>query len=141
MARSVLAVFAGLLLTMLLIVIATMIAVKIFIGNLEQGAPFQLSTSYIVTNLIYSSLITGLGGYVTATIAERYRLLHAGVLAGLLFVFSLAAYAQNANQPQARQQPRWYAITLIFLGPVCVMIGALLKWLKSRHSSVPSNAE
>lgn len=140
MARSILAVFAGLLLIMLLIIIATSIAVRVFIGSLAPETAFQLPTSYIVTNLICSVLITALGGYVTATIAERYQLLHAGILAGLLFIFSLAAYAQNANQQQAGHQPRWYAITLVLLGPLCVMAGAAIRQMKARPTAMPSKS-
>lgn len=131
MARTILAVLAGFLLTMALLTLATMLTTKAFVGTPQFAARLTLSAAVAL-----------LGGYTTALLAGRLPALHALVVAGAIFFLGLMAYAQTANQQQAIGQPRWYTLTLLILTPLCVFGGGVLRFLRVRRASAgPLNHE
>lgn len=122
MARSVLAIFAGSLLTMALLALSKIIAVQLLVGTPRLAALLTLSV-----------MVAVLGGYVTGAIAGRLPVLHALVPAGLLFFLGLPAFSQVANHPQAAAQPRWYTITLLLMTLLGVYAGGLLRLLSLKR--------
>jgi hypothetical protein len=122
MARSILAIFAGFLITLALLALSAMLAAGLLAG-----------TPLLAARLGLSAAVAALGGYATGAIAGRLPALHALVLAGLLFFLSLLAFAQSASQPQAAAQPRWYTLTLLLVTPLGVYAGGLLRLLSLKR--------
>ncbi|SRR5712692_5315526 len=127
MGRSIAGVIAGFAVIAALTMLATFVAVKTLLPTAHGVSMPQPTATYLAVNLTYSALFAVLGGYVAATIAARAPLLHAVVLGGILLVMSIVSYVQNAAQ-----QPRWYAVSLTALGPVCVIAGGYLRAISQR---------
>jgi hypothetical protein len=121
MARSILAIFAGFLLTMALLGLSAMLAVQFTVGAAQLAARLGLSAA-----------AAALGGYATGAVAGRLPALHALVVAGFVFFLSLFALAQSAAQPQAAAQPRWFTLTLLVVTALGVYAGGLLRLMRSK---------
>jgi hypothetical protein len=122
MGRTIAGVIAGFAVIAALNMLATFAAVKTLLPAANGVSMPRPTATYLAVNLTYSAFFAVLGGYVAATIAARAPLLHTAVLGGILVVVSIVSYVQNAGQ-----QPRWYAISLMALGPVCVIAGGYLR--------------
>ena len=127
MLRSVLSIVAGYLVLAVLVMLATFASAKL---HQAEGAenPFNAKpgTGFIVANLIYSGVFAVVGGFLTATIARRAPLLHAVILAVILALLGVASLSMAAGT----NEPRWYGLTLIVLGPGCATLGGYLQSLR-----------
>jgi len=126
MVRSIVGVVAGFLAMALLTMIATAIAAKAMLA--AGGDPPRPTPPYLAVNLAYSAAFAVLAGYLSAVIAARAPVGHALVLAGLLLAMGILSF--TLNQPG---QPRWYAATLIGLGPFGALLGGYLRAIQLRH--------
>lgn len=126
MVRSIVGVIAGFVVMALLTMLATAVAAKAMLAG--GGNPPLPTRPYLAVNLAYSAAFAALGGYLSAVIAARAPVGHALVLAGLLLITGIYSFA--LNQPG---QPRWYAATLIGLGPLSALLGGYLRILQLRH--------
>lgn len=121
MARSILAVFTGFIVTAVLLTLGTIGAAKWMVGTPQMTA-----------RVVFSAVVAAFGGYVTAAIAGRLPALHALVLAGLFFFLGIMAFAQTTKEQQAAGQPRWYTLTLLIITPLCVFLGGVIRFLRTR---------
>jgi hypothetical protein len=129
MVRSILSVFAGFVLMAVLVMIATGLAAKMMLHAPDMRSAMKLkpTPAYLAVNLIYSGFFAMAGGFAAAILAGRAPVMHALALAALMFVLGLVSLFQNTDS----QQPRWYAVTLLVLGPVCAILGGYLQSLRA----------
>ena len=112
----------------ILILLTTAVHMVKVLGSFPQpGTHMDLPLSFGILNLVYSTLYAVLGGYVCAAIAKRNRLKHGLVLAGLVFVLSLASVYIDRGQ-----QPVWYQAMLVLLGAPATAMGA---WIRAKKDA------
>ncbi len=116
MVRSVLAVTAGFVTSVILIMLVTWVAA--FALGIPSEAP---TNQYLVINLLGSILAGGIGGYVTGRLAPTALWHHVFGLAAVVLLLSLPAVLQPADG-----QPTWYPAFLAIAGPLAVAIGGVL---------------
>lgn len=75
---------------------------------------------WIVGALALASAQT-LAGFLAATVAGRRRLLHAGIVAGLFALATLASLLRHSAV-----EPTWYRIMVLFVGPAAILFGGRL---------------
>ena len=126
--RSVLAVVAGLAVTMVLVVALTWLAVQLMLGGDWTAAP---TPAYLGINLTYSFLAAVAGGWLAARIAARREILHAGVVAVVMLLLSLAG---DANPPEGGV-PEWYSPVIGVLGAAGALVGGWLRATALRRRS------
>lgn len=129
--RLVVAVLAGLGVTILGVLLGTLVAVKLAMSGmdpatlertLQEGATLPLA--YLALNLATSAAAALAGGYVTGRVANRRGSKAVGVLAALLLLSGvLSLTGSDGNAPG---QPAWYPVVLLLLGPVGVVVGGSL---------------
>lgn len=105
--RSVFAIVAGYATLAIIVIVATLVAVKLLLPSANSGP----TPPYLVINLIYSAVAAALGGYVAAFVARRAPMIHAGLLAVLFVGLSVATGFEAAAG-----QPRWYPMVIASLG-------------------------
>jgi len=80
------------------------------------------NTGVLLFMLAYSVVFSGLGGYVTATLAARARMKHVIALAVLQLVGGIAAAVQaNGALPQ------WFLVAVVVLPVPAIVLGGKLK--------------
>ena len=123
MIRSILSVIAGYATMVVLVMLATVLAVKTMLPatDLQSAMKLKPTPSYLAVNLAYSGLFAVLGGFVTAAVAGRAPLPHALALAVMMIVLGIVSLLQSTSG----QQPRWYGLTLLLL-LCCLMLLLLL---------------
>lgn len=141
MVRSILAVFAGYCVILFLIIVVTILASLFMLPPTpEQKLPAP-TTAYLIVNLLYSTIIAGVGGWVTARFAQYAPLIHTGVLS-LVFIFLgfLMALLKAADETStAASQPSWYPFVVTLLGGIGVMAGGYLRlWQVQKKSETIS---
>ena len=124
MLRSVLSVLAGFAAMAVLIMVATIVASRLMLGTRgrEEMMKAKPTRAFITVNLVYSAAFAIFGGFLTACIATHAPLKHALVLAGLMFFMGIFSFFQTAGS----NQPKWYGLTLVVLGPACAVLGGWL---------------
>jgi hypothetical protein len=110
---------------MVLVMVTTALAVRIFLGAAPSRTPPVPTPAYLVANLCCAACAAVLGGWLAAHFAPRAPLIHGIALAVLVALMSLASMRQAANSGQ----PRWYALVLASGMPPLVVVGAWLAWL------------
>ena len=118
MPRSSVAVVAGLLSTLLLLVVGAWIAAAAT-GVGPDGPP---TDAYVALKLAAGGLAPLVGGFVLARICAQAWLAHAGVLAAMVVALAIAG-----GTPAG--QPGWYPYALAGLGLAGTFLGA---WIGSR---------
>lgn len=118
MIRSIAAVLAGLVVTVVLVMLLTFLA-SAAVG-LAPGA--ALSAPYLTLNLLGSALAGLAGGATAVKLAPHTPHGHVIALAILILLLSLPTLLT----PPAPGQPTWYGLVVSVLGPVSVAIGGLL---------------
>ncbi len=112
MTRSVLAVIAGFLTMILLVIVTT------FLASAVTGGGHSMSSTYLTLNLAGSGVAAYAGGRLAGFIALRRPLLHALALAALIIALSVPAIG---NPPAG--QPAWYPVTVAVLGVLGALAG------------------
>ena len=127
MIHSILSVLAGFALLSVLIMIATVVACRLMLGVRGRQAMMNVkpTRAFIFVNLVYSAFFGVVGGFVTATIADHARFMHAVALAGLIFAMAVFSFFGSARSPQ----PKGYGVALMVLGPACAVLGGYLQGL------------
>jgi hypothetical protein len=114
--RSILAIVAGFVTMVIVVMVFTIVSVKAL--HLQSGHPTPL---YLTLNVAYSVFAAMAGGYVSARIAMHHPLHHAYFLAGLIELLSLVSYFHYHGS-----QPLWYQLMLCIVPPLFVIAGAVL---------------
>ncbi len=132
MLRSFLAVLAGFVTMTLVVVLATVFAVRAILrrplSSLRGETSPPLTPSYLTANLAGTALAAILGGMLTASLAPAHPVIHGVVLGAVMVFMSL----MSARQAGARQ-PRWYQRTLMTVMPLLAVTGSWLVALQ-QHS-------
>lgn len=112
MLRSVL----GVVLAYLVGVAAGMyVFVWLFGGEAEPGA------GPMVVGVLIFAAVQILAGFLAATIAGRKRLLHAGIVAALFALVTLASLLKGSAV-----EPTWYRIMVLVVGTAAILFGGRL---------------
>lgn len=120
MLRSILAVLAGYVVMVAIVVAATYALQQIEPGWFLIGAP--LTAGYLAVNIAYSLLAALTGGYLVARLAKQAHLKHVYALATLSLAMAvLSAFASGGDQPV------WYRIFLAVMMPMVVIAGGRLR--------------
>ena len=125
MLHSVLAVLAGYVTMVIIVIIGTMLAVRFILrrppAELHASDSPPMPSAYLTANLLISGLAALAGGCVTASIAAASPLGHGIALAALMGIMSLLSMKQAGDS-----QPRWYQIVLATVMPALAVLGAWL---------------
>lgn len=127
MIRSIAAVLVGLIVTFLLVMLSTQLAVALS-GIPMEGRP---SRAYLTLNIIGSAIAGMAGGATAVRIAAHAPHGHVIALAIAILLLSLPTLLAAP----APGQPSWYPLLMSALGPVSVLVGGLLagrRW-RSRY--------
>jgi hypothetical protein len=124
--RSVAAVLAGLVVTVVLVMALTYLAAAA-LGLAPGAAP---TPAYLTLNLLGSALAGALGGATAVVLAPHTPHGHVVALAILILLLSLP----TLFTPPAPGQPSWYGLAVSVIGPVAVAVGGLMA-ARLRHSS------
>jgi hypothetical protein len=118
--RTFLGLLAGFVIIVFLVMVFTVLLTRFapaWVG--EEGKP---KLSYVFTNIGYSFLAAGAGGYITSMAPSANPL----ILVLALAIVVLAMSALSALQ-QRGKQPVWYQLTLVAIMPLGVFAGGLLR--------------
>jgi hypothetical protein len=130
MIRSILAVFAGLVvLTIVSFAIeaaADPLLIYLFPRALPDAAALQGNLPARLFMLAYTTFSIGVGGYVTAWIARRSRLTHAAIMGAIEMAFTLYVMIA-APFHEAHPAPRWVWITGVILMILAACLGAAIQ--------------
>ena len=118
MSRSVIAVIAGLVVAVVLVIVLSNLGSAVF-GDPSGGPP---TTGYLAFNLAASALAGLAGGATASRIAAHTPHGHAIALAGVILLLSLP----GLFSAPAPGQPSWYPVVLSILGPASVLVGGLI---------------
>ena len=135
MFRSILSVFLGFVLMMMLVMTYQMglwMTTDIF-PTPEQIESGDIPTMPIAINmvLLVIDLLIGLfGGYFTVAIAGESRINHAKALAIVVILMSLASLSQSLAV-----ESTWYVTLRFLVVPMCVVLGGRLR---CKQSSTPN---
>ena len=139
--RSFLAVLSGYLALAVAVVAMTPIAIWLFIpAELLKQRPPAYTDAYIVSNFVYSFVAAVLGGWVTARMAPRSPLAHAGALAGVMVIFALGDILAKGVPEAAAHQPSWYGWAVALTGAVGALAGGWLRARQLQHAGVPASS-
>ena len=114
--RSIFAVMLGYMAMMLSVIVLTLLFVKTM--GLKSAHP---TPGYLFVNVVYTFLAAGIGGYVTARIAEVKPMIAAGVLATLMLIMGVLSYRHYTGM-----QPAWYQAMMQIVPSLCALGGAAL---------------
>jgi hypothetical protein len=129
----VLALLAGLGITVLIVGAGTLIATFAALRGVDPKQ-FSPPPAYLATTLVLSALGALAGGYVTARITVGRSFYTVFLLATLLFVSGVIPAVRGTGV--ARGEPSWYPLTLALLGPIGVLVGGLLERRRARAGSM-----
>lgn len=87
------------------------------------------TSGYLIANIALRLIAAIVGGFVAGMIAPSKPILHAGVVAAILFGFSVNAFFKLQGGPQ----PVWYLLTLTIATPAAVIVGAALDFPELRR--------
>jgi hypothetical protein len=114
--RSVLAVLAGFLAMMIVVIVLTFACIAFF--HLQSGHPTPL---YLAINMVYSLVAALLGGWITGRLAGRAPVAHGVALAILM----LAMGMMSLLHPAAGQS-MLYLVFLATAPPLVAIAGSIL---------------
>ena len=87
------------------------------------------TSGYLVASIAVRLIAAMVGGLVAVILAPYKPILHAGVIAAILFGFSVNAFFKLQGGPQ----PVWYLLTLTIATPAAVIVGAVLDFPELRR--------
>ena len=91
------------------------VAAWLFGGDAKSGVG-----PWLIAILVFAGAQT-LAGFLAATIAGRRRLLHAGIVAGLFALVTLASLIRRSEVG-----PSWYPIMVLGVGTAAILFGGHL---------------
>ena len=118
MLRSVVAVLAGLVVVLGLVLITSSMLV-LALGLPPDGPP---TDTYLILNLVASALAGLAGGATAMRFAPHTPHGHVIALAVVILLLSLP----SAFSGPAPGQPAWYGLVMSIVGPLSVLVGGLL---------------
>jgi uncharacterized membrane protein len=93
-----------------------------------QNDPDAYTWWILLIALIYRTIFTVAGGFITALLAPGRQMLHAVILGIIGFIFGLLGLIVNwGRMPESTL---WYPVLLVILAIPSVLLGAKLKLLK-----------
>ncbi|MDQ8165838.1 MAG: hypothetical protein P3A28_08810 [Gemmatimonadota bacterium] len=125
MLRTIVALIAGFAIMAFSVLIAT-IAIALAMG-IQRGT---LPTSFLIVMVVVSALASGLGGYATASLAQNRPMVHAGILATMIFV----QHVYTIIFPVEGQET-WHVWSLAITGPVLAIAGGKVRELTARKGA------
>jgi hypothetical protein len=122
--KSIWAVFAG----MLVIVVLSLVTDMILEGAGILTPPSQglFITWMIILVLIYRSIYTVIGAYLTAKLAPANPMRHAIILGTIGVILSFMGIFASAGKA-----PMWFPVTLTILTLPCAWLGG--KWFEAKN--------
>ncbi|MBW8747982.1 MAG: hypothetical protein JF584_10540 [Acidobacteria bacterium] len=120
--RSVMSVMVGFLALNIVLSLESSLVRLVFAGKAE-------TSGYLIANIAVRLVAAMVGGFVAGIIAPYKPILHAGVIAAILFAFSVNAFFKLQGGPQ----PVWYLLTLTLATPAAVIVGAALDFEELRR--------
>lgn len=128
MSRSIGAVFAGLVVTIIAVVGVTWVT-----GTVTgMGPGMTPSRDYLLLNLAGSVAAAMAGGFVAAAVAEHTPTGHAAALSVVVLILSFPSVFIGP----VGGQPAWYPWVLSVVGPAGVVVGGVLAARFRGNSSV-----
>ena len=124
MIKSILAVIAGFGSMVAVVIVCTVLATALLLGDVEPKPGQVVPMPYLIVNLTYGLLAALLGGYVCAWLAPRRAGIHVGVLTAVVVLMSLATILGEGPAPG---QPDWYPLVLGLIGVTGVPLGGVLR--------------
>ena len=140
MFRSVLSVFLGFVLMMILTMTFFAVLFSIFpdsfpsLEEAEAGAPGTMSFGINCVVLVLDLLSAAFAGYFTAAVAGRKPLEHAGALALLVGTMGLVTLFTMFGD-----EPIWYQLSRLFGAPVAVAAGGYFRTWQYAEKVPPSS--
>ena len=122
MLRSLVAVFAGFLAIVVLVLASAPLAARLLPAT-ALPAP-RPPIAYLAVNLVSGFLCAGAGGWITGHLAASHPQWHAAGLAALVLALGVTTAAQGGAARAG--QPSWYVWTLPFVGAGGVLLGGWL---------------
>jgi hypothetical protein len=122
--RPVLALLAGLGITVFIVGAGTLIATLAALRGVDPSH-FQPPPAYLAANLTVSAVGALLGGFTTSRLTVGRSFYTVFLLALLLFVSGMAPVIRGS--PPAEGQPSWYALALALLAPCGVLLGGAVE--------------
>ena len=134
MGRSFLALLSGYAAIVVVIMVLTPLAARLLIpAEMLAIKPPHVTTAYLASNFIYGFGAALLGGWLTAMMAPRNPLAHAGALAAVILAFAviglLGTTPAEVEAASATGQPSWYGPGTAAVGIVGALLGG---WLRAR---------
>lgn len=120
MFRSLLAVFAGFLAIVVLVLVSAPLIARLL---LPPSAP-RPTPGYLTANLLTGFVFAAAGGWVAAHLAGSAPHWHAAALAALVLALGVTTAAQGGAVRAG--QPQWYGWMLPFVGAAGALIGGWL---------------
>lgn len=124
MLRSFLAILAGWVATVALVMLSTLALAQIMLGTIQPQVleGIALPQSYVIANLICGFIAAMVGGYLAAQLSPRSGLLHAGILAAINLAMAMPMVLGGAQAGQ----PEWYPLVIAFIGVVGTLDGGFI---------------
>jgi hypothetical protein len=137
MGRSFLALLSGYATVVLIILVLTPLAARLLIpAEMLAAKPPQLTNAYLASNFVYGFGAAVVGGWLTAMMAPRKPMAHAGALAAVLLAFAvigmLGAMGEGAEAASVSGQPSWYGPGTAAMGIAGALVGG---WLRARGTA------
>ncbi|MEX2570889.1 MAG: hypothetical protein WD737_06255 [Gemmatimonadota bacterium] len=131
MLRSIVAVVAGLAITVVLVIGLGFLAAAVT-GVPPGGPP---TPGYLVLNLLGALASGAVGGAIAVSLAPHTPRGHVIALALVILLLSLP----TLFSPPAAGQPTWYGLALSVIGPVSVAAGGYTA-IRRREGTSPTSA-
>lgn len=120
--RGVAAVVVG----FVVLTLGSVLAGRGIVAAVGPGPADPVSASFLAWSLVSRALVAVLAGYLTARAAPRRPFAHGAALAGLV-AFMAGAALFGLRAAGAPQDPVWYPVVMLFVGPLGVLAGAGLR--------------
>ena len=129
--RSVLAVFAGFV---VVVVLSLLTDVALYKSGMTAPVGQRMSDSMLLVAAIYRTAYAVVGCYITARFAPHEPMIHA-LIGGLIgFVLSIVGVAISWNQV-ATMGPRWYPISLVVTALPAAWLGGKFRVMQLQNSA------
>jgi hypothetical protein len=119
MVRSILSIITG--------YVVFLISVMILWLAFGYGPKDIPPTNFLVFSVFCEALFSAGCGYLTAAIAQRRALLHAGILAAVFVIVGLGSLVF-----QTHRYPFWIPLSTVFINAPCALLGGYLRYKRRK---------